>query len=143
IACRDLTCRWPGCNVPAARCDIDHTTPWPYGPTHPSNTKLYCRIHHLIKTFHGWIDRQHPDGTITITAPNGRVYTTRPDGALFFPQFDTPTATLVPAPAPPPGPHRELAAPTRSRTRPQNRTYRIAHERARNRTDIEAHPPPF
>ncbi|ORA01345.1 HNH endonuclease signature motif containing protein, partial [Mycolicibacterium bacteremicum] len=67
IGCRDLICRWPGCTIAAQRCDIDHTTPWPYGPTHPSNTKLYCRIHHLIKTFHcgpgGWTESQHPDGT--------------------------------------------------------------------------------
>ena len=147
IACRDLTCRWPGCNIPAGRCDIDHSVPWPYGPTHPSNTKLYCRIHHLIKTFHcgpqGWRDQQHPDGTITITAPNGRVYTTRPDGALFFPSLDTPTATLVLPPAPPPSRHRDLAAPTRTRTRAQNLAYRIAHERALNRADIKANPPPF
>jgi hypothetical protein len=147
VRCRDLTCRWPGCNVPIGRCDIDHTVPWPYGATHPSNTKLYCRIHHLIKTFHcrpgGWTDKQHPDGTITITAPNGRVYTTKPDGALFFPQLATPTATLLLPPAPPPSPHRELAAPKRSRTRAQNRSYRIAHERALNRADIEANPPPF
>ncbi len=147
IRCRDLTCRWPGCNVAAERCDIDHTVPWPYGTTHPSNTKLYCRIHHLIKTFHcgpqGWRDQQHPDGTITITAPNGRVYTTRPDGALFFPSLDTPTATLVLPPAPPPSRHRDLAAPTRTRTRAQNLAYRIAHERALNRADIKANPPPF
>ncbi len=25
------------------------STPWPYGPTHPSNTKLYCRIYHLLE----------------------------------------------------------------------------------------------
>ncbi|MBI5737593.1 MAG: DUF222 domain-containing protein [Mycolicibacterium neoaurum] len=147
IGCRDLTCRWPGCTIPVARCDIDHTIAWPYGPTHPSNTKLYCRIHHLIKTFHcgphGWRDQQHPDGTITTTAPNGRVYTTKPDGALFFPQLDTPTATLVLPPAPPPSRHRELAAPKRTRTRAQNRAYRIAHERALNRADYEANPPPF
>jgi Domain of unknown function (DUF222) len=147
VRCRDFTCRWPGCNVPIGRCDIEHTVPWPYGPTHPSNTKLYCRIHHLIKTFHcgpqGWRDRQHPDGTITITAPNGRVYTTAPDGALFFPQLATPTATLLLPPAPPPSPHRELAAPKRSRTRAQNRAYRIAHERALNRAYYEADPPPF
>ena len=147
IRCRDLTCRWPGCNAPAGRCDIDHTVPWPYGPTHPSNTKLYCRIHHLIKTFHcgpqGWRDQQHPDGTITFTAPNGRKYTTTPDGALFFPQLSTPTATLVMPPAPPPSRHRELAAPTRTRTRAQNLAYRIAHERALNRADTEANPPPF
>ncbi|WP_255511362.1 HNH endonuclease signature motif containing protein [Mycolicibacterium sp. P9-22] len=147
IRCRDLTCRWPGCHVPVGRCDIDHTVPWPYGPTHPSNTKLYCRIHHLIKTFHcgpdGWTDQQHPDGTITITAPNGRVYTTTPDGPLFFPQFAVRTAELVPSTTPTASPHRELAAPKRSRTRAQNRTYRIAHERALNREYYEANPPPF
>ncbi|ORW50267.1 hypothetical protein AWC21_33630, partial [Mycolicibacterium peregrinum] len=43
---RDLTCRFPGCDAPAERCDIDHTAPWPAGPTHPSNTKLFCRAHH-------------------------------------------------------------------------------------------------
>jgi Domain of unknown function (DUF222) len=57
---RDLTCRWPGCDRPAQRCDIDHTVPYPFGPTHPSNNKPYCRIHHLIKTFHtgigGWTE---------------------------------------------------------------------------------------
>ncbi|MDQ2638711.1 MAG: HNH endonuclease, partial [Actinomycetota bacterium] len=34
---RDLTCRWPGCDQPAWRCDVDHTVPWPEGPTHASN----------------------------------------------------------------------------------------------------------
>lgn len=51
IRCRDLTCRWPGCNVPATACDIDHTRPYPLGPTHPSNCKLYCEVHHLVNTF--------------------------------------------------------------------------------------------
>ncbi len=49
---RDLTCRFPGCDAPVQRCDIDHTVPYPVGLTHPSNTKLYCRTHHLIKTFY-------------------------------------------------------------------------------------------
>ncbi|OBB91591.1 HNH endonuclease signature motif containing protein, partial [Mycolicibacterium peregrinum] len=40
IRWRDLTCRFPGCDAPAERCDVDHTAPWPAGPTHPSNTKL-------------------------------------------------------------------------------------------------------
>ena len=147
VGCRDLICRWPGCTIAVQRCDVDHTVPWPYGPTHPSNTKAYCRIHHLIKTFHcgpgGWNDRQYPDGTITFTAPNGRIYTTTPGGALFFPQLATPTSDLGALRAPPPSPHHELAAPQRSRTRAQNRAYRIAHERALNRADIEANPPPF
>lgn len=62
IRCRDLTCRWPGCDQPAAGCDIDHTVPYPHGPTHPSYNKCYCRIHHLLKTFYtgvdGWADNQ-------------------------------------------------------------------------------------
>src|SRR3954451_18093183 len=41
IGCRDLTCRWPGCDQPAQRCDIDHTVPYPHGPTHPSGNKPY------------------------------------------------------------------------------------------------------
>lgn len=147
VRCRDLTCRWPGCNVPIERCDIDHSAPWPHGPTHPSNTKLYCRVHHLIKTFFTgaawWTDRQEPDGTVGFTAPNGRTYTTKPGGGLFFPQLAVPTGTLVLPHAPPPHPLRGLAMPTRKRTRSQNRAYRIAHERARNRAEIEADPPPF
>nr|WP_313776235.1 DUF222 domain-containing protein [Mycobacterium sp.] len=147
VRCRDLTCRWPSCNTPVERCDIDHTAPWPFGATHPSNTKLFCRIHHLIKTFFtgapGWTDRQEPDGTITFTAPNGRVYTTKPCGGLFFPQLAVPTGMLVVPTAPPLHPLRGLAMPTRKHTRAQNRTCRIAHERALNRAHIEANPPPF
>jgi hypothetical protein len=63
-------------------CDIDHTIPYPAGPTHPSNLKLLCRFHHLLKTFYagarGWADRQLPDGTVIWTAPSGQVYTTKP-----------------------------------------------------------------
>lgn len=45
---RDLTCRWPGCDAPVERCDVDHTVPYPFGPTHPSNNKLYCRTHYRM-----------------------------------------------------------------------------------------------
>jgi uncharacterized protein DUF222 len=147
IGCRDLTCRWPGCDQPAAVSDTDHTVPYPYGPTHPSNTKKYCRIHHLFKTFHagpaGWTELQHPDGTIVWTSPRGRTYTTQPTGAQFFPQLATPTASLVLPNSPPPGPNRGLAMPKRKRTRAQERAYRIERERAQNRARYEADPPPF
>jgi hypothetical protein len=49
IRWRDLTCRWPGCDRPVDKSDIDHTVPWPYGPTHPSNNKPYCRTHRVHK----------------------------------------------------------------------------------------------
>ena len=59
IRCRDLHCRFPGCDRPAEYCDIDHTVPWQLGgPTHPSNLNLRWRSHHLLKTFwtgeNGW-----------------------------------------------------------------------------------------
>ncbi|MCZ8380348.1 DUF222 domain-containing protein, partial [Mycobacterium sp. CPCC 205372] len=44
IRCRDLTCRFPGCDKPADRADIDHTIPYPAGPTHASNLKCLCRF---------------------------------------------------------------------------------------------------
>ncbi len=52
IRCRDLTCRWPGCDQPATVSDIDHTVPYPVGPTHPSNNKPYCRIHYRTREVH-------------------------------------------------------------------------------------------
>jgi hypothetical protein len=48
VRCRDLTCRWPGCDKSAYACDLDHTVPYPVGPTHASNIKCYCRFHHLL-----------------------------------------------------------------------------------------------
>jgi hypothetical protein len=61
VRCRDLTCRFPGCDEPAYRCDLDHTLAYPVGPTCASNLKCLCRKHHLLKTFCGWLDRQSPD----------------------------------------------------------------------------------
>ena len=148
IRCRDLTCRWPGCSVPAERCDIDHTVPHPVGPTHPSNCKLYCRTHHLIKTFFsgpdGWREQQMPDGTMLFISPSGRRYITKPQGALFFPQLATPTETLrIPEAPQAGGPSRRLAMPTRQRTRAQDRAYRINWERGVNKRRWDADPPPF
>jgi hypothetical protein len=47
VRCRDLTCRFPGCDRPAEACDLDHTIPYSDGgPTHASNLKSLCRLHH-------------------------------------------------------------------------------------------------
>ncbi len=148
IRCRDLTCRWPGCDKAAQFCDIDHTTPWPLGPTHPSNCKLYCGLHHLLKTFYcgigGWTEQQLPDATLIMTSPNGRTYTTKPKGALFFPQLAAPTGELIlPKATSPPSPYRGLCMPTRTRTRAQQRASRIQWERGINAARYAADPPPF
>jgi len=143
VQCRDLTCSFPGCDQPAVNCDIDHSVPYPHGPTHPSNNGLKCRIHHLLKTFCGWTDRQLPDGTIEWTSPRGRTYTSEPVGAQFFPQLGQPTETLTLPNSPPPDPNRDLAMPKRQRTRTQERASRIEYERAQNRARYAADPPPF
>ncbi len=132
IRWRDLTCRFPGCDKPAQVCDVDHTTPYPYGPTHPSNTKLYCRTHHLIKTFYasfGWTDRQLPDGSIVVTAPTGHIYETQPHGGALFPALAQATGDLGEITVPEQSPHRDVMMPTRRQTREQDRQDRITKER--------------
>ncbi len=150
ITARDLCCRFPGCDQPAQLCQIDHTVPWNAGgPTHPSNCKLLCVTHHLLKTFWtgpgGWHDTQHPDGTITWTAPTGQTYTTTPGGTLHFPHLATPTPTLDTPTTPPPTPHpaRTHHMPTRTHTRTHQRNTRITTERNRNQRRWDADPPPF
>ena len=141
---RDLTCRAPGCDQPAARSDIDHTVSWPYGPTHPSNTKIYCRKHHLVKTFWaGFTDRQNPDGTVEFTTPTGHTYTTRPLSTLLFPHTDTTTAPLPEPTGPPPPKADGQMMPRRATTRTQQRTYRINAERKRALAEHPPQPPPF
>jgi hypothetical protein len=142
IRWRDLTCRWPGCDRPAERCDIDHSVPYPVGPTHPSNNRPYCRTHHLVKTFHtgidGWTDQQLPDGTIVFTAPTGHTYTTEPHGASMFPTLAQPTGKLTGLQAAgEESPHRDVMMPKRKQTRVQDRRDRINQER-RERTELIA-----
>jgi hypothetical protein len=43
VRCRDMTCRFPGCDEPADRCDLDHTIAYPVGPTQAANLKCLCR----------------------------------------------------------------------------------------------------
>jgi hypothetical protein len=136
VRCRDLTCRWPGCDRPATDCDIDHTIPYAAGgPTHASNLKCFCRTHHLVKTFWGWREQQLPDATLILTSPAGHTYVTTPGSALLFPSLCRYTGG-VPAPeADPPLDYRaERTAmmPKRRRTRAQNRAHRIATERRQN-----------
>jgi hypothetical protein len=52
VRARDLTCRGPGCDRPATVCDIDHTIPWPVGPTHAGNLKCLCRQWYRFREEH-------------------------------------------------------------------------------------------
>ncbi|WP_082964220.1 HNH endonuclease signature motif containing protein, partial [Mycobacterium sp. E796] len=138
VRCRDLTCRWPGCDAPAVGCDLDHTIPYAQGgPTHASNLKCYCRLHHLIKTFFGWTEQQLPDGTLILTSPAGHTYVTTPGSALLFPSLCRGVGGVFPAAeADPPVEYcdqRAAMMPKRRRTRAQDRAHRVATERRHNR----------
>jgi hypothetical protein len=148
---RDQTCRFPGCDRPSERCDLDHTTPHgANGLTHPRNIKALCRKHHLLKTFWigptGWTDQQLSDGTIVWISPTGHRYT-RPSGSrIHFPRWDTttplPAGTVAP-PATTGSPERGLTMPTRKHNRAQQTARRLHAERERNQRAIDEDPPPF
>ncbi len=148
VRCRDLTCRFVGCDRPAECCDVDHTIPYDDGgPTHASNLKLLCRKHHLLKTFWrdrtGWRDEQYPDGTIVWTAPSGQKYRTRPGSRLLFPALCLPTGELPAAPTADRSPSGDRGAmmPLRPSTRAKDRAQRIEAERRRNRQARHAERP--
>ena len=80
---RDGTCRGPGCDVPAANCDIDHRIPFDQGGlTTPANLHALCRKCHNRKTdgvmkvimdaqgADHWI---FPDGSVVVTLPGGPI----------------------------------------------------------------------
>jgi hypothetical protein len=58
VRARDPVCTFPGCAVPATRCDLDHQVPHPRGPTSVTNTSPRSRRCHRWKTAALW--RVHP-----------------------------------------------------------------------------------
>jgi hypothetical protein len=138
VRCRDLTCRWPGCDHPAWDCQLDHTIAHADGgPTHAANLVCLCITHHLLKTFLDWAHKQLADGTLILTAPSGHTYVTTPGSALLFPSLcqavgGMPAAEAVVALDDDCG-ERTAMMPRRRRTRAQNRAQRVAAERKHNR----------
>jgi hypothetical protein len=66
-------CLWPGCDLPAGRCEIDHLTVFtkPGGETRASNGRPGCDRHNRLKEHgynvscdqYGYIHVYRPDGT--------------------------------------------------------------------------------
>ena len=47
VEVRDLRCAHPTCDVPYARCEVDHVVPYEHGgDTTQANGQLLCRFHH-------------------------------------------------------------------------------------------------
>jgi hypothetical protein len=72
---RQPECCFPGCRRPAARCDLDHTTPYDQGGlTCECNLATLCRQHHRAKQAPGWRLTQDQPGVMRWQLPSGREY---------------------------------------------------------------------
>ena len=80
VIARDRTCTFPGCRMPAWRCDIDHLIPFDHdrpgdGQTTCANLHSLCRHHHRLKTYAGWtVTRESSTGATSWIAPTGHTY---------------------------------------------------------------------
>uniref|UniRef100_UPI0021CAF151 HNH endonuclease n=2 Tax=Microbacterium TaxID=33882 RepID=UPI0021CAF151 len=98
LRARDRHCRWPGCTIPAIRCEVDHTHDHAKGgPTTIANLAHLCQRHHTQKQFTRWQVRQLPGGILEWTSPTGRTYTDEP---LPY----SPAVRFTPDDPPPPDP---------------------------------------
>jgi hypothetical protein len=78
VRARTATCDAPGCQAPAQAADLDHTVPWPDGPTDQCNLAPRCRTHHRAKQAPDWQAEQPAPGVTRWTLPSGRTHTTTP-----------------------------------------------------------------
>ena len=77
VRLRDRRCRFPGCRKRPDSCDLDHTIPWPWGPTAHDDLGCLCRHHHrLSQQAPGWGLRGMADGGLEWTTPTGQVLVT-------------------------------------------------------------------
>jgi hypothetical protein len=74
---RDPRCVFPGCRVPARRCDFDHTRPWAIAKeTIEENGAPICEGDHVVRHAAGWDYERMSDGDYLWTSPFGLRYTT-------------------------------------------------------------------
>lgn len=90
VVLRDRRCVFPGCQVAARSCDLDHVAPYvdpddggPPGQTRSANLACLCRRHHRLKTFSGW-SYQALDGGPGPGAPERRYAWTSPHGHRYL-----------------------------------------------------------
>lgn len=91
---RDETCRFPGCNRRAARCELDHTDDWADdGRTAFDNLTHLCPYHHHMKHETSWSVRHLEHGTLEWRSPAGRRHITEP--AVRIPARAAPDPTCA------------------------------------------------
>ena len=79
VRTRDVTCRFPGCSVPARDCDLDHLIPFPEGPTSADNLHALCRRHHRLKHDSDWAVEPLSGHGLRWTSPLGTTRDSWPD----------------------------------------------------------------
>jgi hypothetical protein len=90
LRARDQHCRFPGCRMPAQRCQIDHNHDHARGgPTSNDNLSHLCLGHHTLKhpdidDRYRWAARQLPGGDIEWTSPLGRSYSDMAPRRVMF-----------------------------------------------------------
>ncbi|WP_345803155.1 DUF222 domain-containing protein [Microbacterium sp. AZCO] len=96
LRARDQRCRFPGCRLPAIRCEVDHNHDAALGGrTSRSNLCHLCQRHHSMKQFTRWRVRQLAGGVMEWTSPLGRVYIDEPPLPVTF--MPEPTEGVVEA----------------------------------------------
>ena len=78
VRARTVTCDAPSCQAQAVNTDLDHTVPWPDGPTDQGNLAPRCRTHHRAKQAPDWTVVQLAPGVTRWTLPSGRTHVTTP-----------------------------------------------------------------
>ena len=89
-------CMAPGCGIPAARCDLDHSLAWEHGGhTALQNLAPLCRGHHRVKHHGQWSVTQLDGGALEWISPAGRTYVVQPERRVpvFRPVAHTPADT--------------------------------------------------
>lgn len=85
LRARDEHCRFPGCDRPFHRSDIDHTIEWAEGGrTDVENLGALCRHHHVLRHHSPWKVKQRAAGVYEWTSPTGRAYEARPAPTVRF-----------------------------------------------------------
>jgi hypothetical protein len=78
LLARERVSSFPGSTVPAARCDIDHTQPYPLGGTDRDNLGPFDRRAHRVKTKGDWTATRSSNGITRWRSPTGHTYQNRP-----------------------------------------------------------------
>jgi hypothetical protein len=91
-------CEFPGCGARAVRCDAEHDTAWPVGPTCSCNLGPCCRRHHRVKQ-QGWTKARGQSSAVCWTSPSGRSWLSGSQHRPLSPQT-RPLLPLRTAPSP-------------------------------------------